>query len=272
MKTVVITGATGGLGMATTLFLAERGWKVFALDLDCERLEKIRAENIIPVQVDVTDQGSVRQAVEEVRKSTDALDGIINFAGILLMGSVIEKPAEDLQRILEINLLGMYRINRSFFPMLEQGKGRIVNVSSEVGVLSPAPFMGFYTLSKHAVEIYSDALRRELKFLGIPVIKIRPGAFRTSMQGGVIGLFEQTRDSSELFRDNIERGRSMAEQGIGGAKDPAVLSGIIHKALTVRKPRLVYKVNLNRKLQFLSALPRRWQDLIYHRVLRAKKG
>ena len=267
MKKVVITGAAGGLGKAAAKFMVRQGWKVYALDIDIEGLERLDEPQIIPVQVDVTEPASVDHAVAEVSSDTDALQGIVNLAGTLILGSLIETEAASLQRILEINLLGMYRINRAFFEMISRGQGRIINVSSETGVLSPAPFSGFYYISKHAVEVYNDVLRRELAILGIPVVKIRPGAFRTRMTAGAESLLKNAMNSSVYFKNPIEKGLSMAESETGHAKDPALLAKQIYRALTDPRPRLVYSSNLSRKLKFLSLLPERLQDRIYLKVM-----
>lgn len=268
MKHVVITGAAGGLGNATALYLADAGWNVFALDFNTTTLVQQPHDRIIPIQVDVTSEESIAQAKSQVAQHTTSLDGVINFAGILLMGSVAEVPVGEMQRILDINLLGTYRINQAFLPFILEGNGRIINISSETGVLSPAPFSGFYYLSKRAVEIYSDALRREMKYLNIPVIKIRPGAFKTSMQGAVEAVMQKAIDESTHFKKQLTTGMRLAKNEAKNAKDPKVLAAVVHKALTAKKPKLVYSSNLNWQLKFASALPEKWQDWLYNFVLK----
>jgi len=268
MKKVLITGGAGGLGLAAAEYLADRGWSVYAADYNKEALDQIQYKNVIPLQVDISDGQSVANAVAEVKKATDTLDGIVNFAGIMAMGSVMENDVETLRRILDINVLGMYRINRAFFGMIEKGRGRIVNISSEYGTLGAVPFNGFYTASKHAVEIYSDALRRELMFLGVPVVKIRPGAFRTHMQGGTAAMFDKALENTTHYHDILEKMRSMMESKTGIAKDPAVLAKKVYRALTAKHPRLVYSANLNKSQKFMSVLPEKLQDSIYLRLFR----
>lgn len=108
MKQAVVTGAAGGLGGAAALFLAEKGWKVFALDF--QEMNAIHP-NIIPIKVDVSKDESVEAAAAEIRNHTTHLDAIVNFAGILLIGSAVELPSEEMHRIMNINYLGTYRIN-----------------------------------------------------------------------------------------------------------------------------------------------------------------
>mgnify|MGYP003472263803 CR=1 FL=1 len=268
MKTAVITGAANGLGRALTEYLTEKGWKVFALDYNVEQLATFKHAHIIPVQVDVTDDESVSIAVKNINEQTQELDAIINFAGILLLGSGVEVPAKEVMRIMNVNLMGTYRINQGLFKLLLTKKGRIINISSETGILSPAPFSAFYYMSKRAIEVYSDALRRELRFLGIKVIKVRPGAFATNMQGNAMKQLQQTLDNSELFKRQIEKGNGLAKHGSGNPKNPKVLAQKIEQILNAKNPRIAYNININKTLKILSVLPERLQDFIYYTVLK----
>ena len=161
----------------------------------------------------------------------------------------------------------MYQINQQFFSLIQKGKGRIINVSSETGVLSPAPFSGFYYLSKHAVETYSDALRRELSFLNIPVITIRPGAFKTKLQSDSTDMIKRAKEKSVLFKKELQKGIDMAANGSNHAKDASVLAKVVYKALTDKRPRLKYSSNLNYQFILISMLPERLQDWIYKKAL-----
>ncbi|WP_026881575.1 SDR family NAD(P)-dependent oxidoreductase [Clostridium akagii] len=267
MKKVLITGAAGGLGLVTTKYMVANGWRVYAT-YNRHGLEKIKEKNIIPIQVDITNNESVNNAVMEVFKTTDTLDAVVNFAGIMVMGSVIESDVEMMRKILDINLLGMYRINQAFFEMIQKGNGRYVNVSSEFGALSAVPFNGFYTASKHAVEIYSDSLRRELMFLGIDVIKIRPGAFKTNMQGGTNAVFDKMLSETTHYKTIMGKMRILMEKGTGMAKEPIILAKQVYRALTDEKPKLVYSTNLNKSQKLLSCLPERIQDRIFKNTFR----
>ncbi|RZV50398.1 MAG: SDR family NAD(P)-dependent oxidoreductase, partial [Deltaproteobacteria bacterium] len=189
-KTALVTGAGGGLGHATAERLLAGGWKVFAADISTDLLRtSMHDPDAVPVVMDVTSQQSVQSACDAVLSQTDRLDGIVNFAGVIGVGSLTDIPEERLARILDINVMGTYRVNKTFLPLVEAAKGRIVNLSSETGWQSAAPFNGPYAMSKHAIEAYSTALRRELALLGIKVITIQPGAFRTHMVAGIEDAF-----------------------------------------------------------------------------------
>jgi len=176
-KVALVTGAMGGLGRALTQYIVGRGWRVFAADCDTTALAELPSHHCIkPVFLDVTRTASVEAAFAEIKQQVAQLDAVINFAGILRVGALVEIDEATLRQVLEINLLGTYRVNKTFFPLLRQG--RIVNISSETGWHTASPFNGPYAMSKYGIEAYSDALRRELSVYNIPVIKIQPGPFK----------------------------------------------------------------------------------------------
>ena len=161
MKYALVTGATSGLGDKVASELAQMGWSVFACGRNENALKDLKNSTYeIPIKMDVTDQASIDAAYEEVCKQTDHLDAIINFSGVQKMGSLIESDVKLTEDCLKVNLLGMVRVNKTFFPLIEKCHGRIINCSSECGWMTPQPFNGPYTLSKYAVEAYNDSLRR----------------------------------------------------------------------------------------------------------------
>jgi len=167
VRTALITGAGGGLGAATARLFADRGWRVLAADLR----EPAASPGIVPLRVDVTDAASVAALAEAVdTNAPEGLGAVVSFAGIMLVGALVDVGEEDLRRILDVNVLGTYRVNRAVYGALVRGRGRVVTVSSETGWQSALMLNGPYAMSKHAIEAYSDALRRELMFRGIPVI------------------------------------------------------------------------------------------------------
>ncbi len=132
------------------------GWQVFAADINKDLLRtSMHDPDVVPIAMDVTDRESIRSAYDAIASHTDHLDGIVNFAGVMGVGSLTDIPEERLARILDINVMGTYRVNKKFFPLVEACKGRIVNVSSETGWQTTAPFNGPYAMSKYAIEAYS---------------------------------------------------------------------------------------------------------------------
>ena len=268
-RTALVTGAGGGLGHAMVERLVANGWKVFAADINEDSLRSsMHDPDVLPVIVDVTDPESIRSAYEAVSSSTDRLDGIVNFAGIMGLGSLTDIPEERLARILDVNVMGTYRVNKQFLPLVEAAQGRIVNISSETGWQSAAPFNGPYAMSKHAIEAYSTALRRELALLGIKVITIQPGPFRTDMVAGIERAFSQAESETTKFDGVIRKLKKLAAKQINSAHDPDILAQVIETALTAKRPKPVYSVKADPLRSALEKLPLRAIDKTYLTVMR----
>lgn len=266
MKNVFITGGAGGLGGSVAKFFADKGIRVFAGDINQDALDKISHKNIIPININITDKESTQKAVEEVLKVTDKLDAVINFAGILYMGSLIEFDESFMERILKINLLGMYIVNKYFYPLIKKGNGRIINISSECGWLSAQPFNGFYATSKHAVEAYSDSLRRELLFEKIPVIKINPGSFKTEMHNQATKNFNNFYEKTNLYKKVLKKMEPMMLNELKHANDPKYLRDAVYKAFIAKRPKIAYKVKTSPKLRLFNLMPEKFQDIIYKKM------
>ncbi|HQQ75574.1 MAG TPA: SDR family NAD(P)-dependent oxidoreductase [Pseudomonadales bacterium] len=265
-KSALITGGTGGFGLALTRHLVTRGWQVFAADCDTAGLEALtKQDGVTPVFIDVTKTESVEAALAEVKKHVQQLDAVINFAGILRVGAMIEMDEKVVQQVLDINLMGTWRVNKAFFPLLKHG--RIVNVSSETGWHTASPFNGAYAMSKYGIEAYSDALRRELSIYNIPVIKIQPGPFKTNMVANTVGGFQLAAKNSQLYSKQLEHFGDLVFEANKKAGDPDYLSEVIYHALTVKKPKTAYSVKADPGRSFLEWLPVRISDSIFKKIL-----
>ena len=273
-RTALITGAGGGLGHALVERLVMDGWRIFAADISKDLLRtSMHDPDVVPIEMDVTNAESLRSAYDAIASRTDRLDGLVNFAGIMGVGSLTDIPEERLARILDINVMGTYRVNKKFFPLVEAAKGRIVNISSETGWQSAAPFNGPYAMSKYAIEAYSTALRRELALLGVKVVTIQPGAFRTSMVEGIERAFTQAEAETPKFARVLRKLKGLAGKQIRSAHDPDLLAQVIETALTAKRPKLVYSVKPDWARSSLEKLPLRAVDQVYLAVLRrAHKG
>lgn len=268
-RTALVTGAGGGLGHATVERLVASGWRVFEADVDRDLLRSSTHDpDVVPIVMDVTDRGSIESSFQAVTSLTDRLDGIVNFAGVLGVGSLIEMPEERLARILDVNVMGTYRVNKAFFPLIEAAKGRIVNISSETGWQSAAPFAGPYAMSKHAIEAYSTSLRRELALLGVKVITIQPGPFRTRMVEDIEAAFTQAETETPRLAHIIRKLKGLAAKQINTAHDPDILAQAVHTALTAKRPKPVYSVKPDRLRSSLERLPLRNIDQIYLALMR----
>lgn len=258
MKCALITGAAGGLGGACVRALTAVGWTVFAADLDGAA-----------ITMDVTNQDSIDAAKQVIKQTTNTLDAVINFAGVHTMGSMIEGDiAQAIEKLLAVNLMGMVRVNRTFFDMLEPGRGRIINCSSECGYLKAQPFNGPYTVSKYAVEAYSDSLHRELLGLGIKVIKIQPGSFKTNMLATTLAGYDQLFATTEHHKKTLTTMQPLMTRELQHANDPTLIGKVVCRAATCRWPRNNYRVRNSGLLRLLQFVPDPILDAAYKAMMK----
>jgi NAD(P)-dependent dehydrogenase (short-subunit alcohol dehydrogenase family) len=180
-KAVLVTGASSGIGRMIAETLAADGYFVYAgarKQADLDALNEI--PNIQSVRLDVTKQDEIEAAVETVRAGGKGLYGLVNNAGILTLGPITEIDENELAWILDVNLMGVYRITKAFAPLIIESKGRISNISSIAGILS-GMFWAPYSMSKHALEAYTDALADEMALFDVHVSAINPGNYSSKI-------------------------------------------------------------------------------------------
>lgn len=248
--------------------LAQSGWYVFAADRDEKVFNVFASElNIHPLHIDVTMQESVDEAFKFIEARTDGLDAIINMAGVLQIGAMVEIPIGDFQHAMNTNLFGVFNMNKRFLPLILKRHGRIIILSSEVGTQMAAPFNGVYSATKHALEAYADALRRELNFLGIRVIKIQPGPIRSEMTKGAENLFARAVEDSKYFKMNISKGLPYLPRVYRRASDPIHVAKAVLRALESKRPRIAYPVKRDLARRLIDYLPVRWADWLIKTML-----
>lgn len=255
--TVLITGATDGLGRAAALLLAERGYRVFAAGRSPERraaLDQIARERTLPLEtleLDVCDDTSVNACVSEIERRAGPVDILINNAGIAIAAVIEEITLADLRKQYETNIFGVLRATQRVLPLMRQRRrGRIINMSSIAGKVA-IPIMGPYASSKHALEALSDALRLELFSFGVYVVLIEPGVIRTSMSRTAEGLsmaYVQGAERSPYA--GVYRGfRSSWDIAAKAASDtPEDCARVILRAIEETPPRARYLVTREAKL------------------------
>ncbi|MCL2539865.1 MAG: SDR family NAD(P)-dependent oxidoreductase [Firmicutes bacterium] len=266
---ILVTGGASGIGLAITTHLANNGYKVFCTDINKYSGEP--SENIIPLIMDVTKPASVEAAFKVISQQTDTLKCVINNAGIFVMEAICEIDEAKLQNIIDINLMGMYRVNKIFLPLLKGDYSRIINISSEIAQYSSPPFNGPYVISKVAVEAYSDALRRELKLLKIPVVKIRPGSLKTNMLTETTKSCNHLMETTKYFKDSFGNMVSMMSHELNKTNDPMLLAKLTQKIIEKKKPKIMYRIVNSKQLKFLGILPEKTQDWLFHMILTSKK-
>ncbi len=250
MKTVLITGAAGGMGYAAARRLIQDGDRVYGLDLRAPE----SPEGMIFLQTDLTDEAAVRAARDRLRSDGVWLDAIVHMAGIYELDSLVELDDAAWQRVLDVNLSAACRINRIFLPLLATG-GRILLTTSELAPLEPLPFTGVYAVTKAALDKYAEALRMELQLLGISVSVLRPGAVDT----GLLNVSTQKLDAfcghTRLYRVNAGRFRRIVERVETRKISPERVAALVRRILYTQRPRAVYTINRNPLLLLLNALP-----------------
>lgn len=262
MRQILLTGGAGGLGRAVAEYFADRGVTVFSCDIK----EQKEYKGIVPVKLDLRDTRSIAAARESVEAAALKLDAVIHLAGVYMMDSFAEMAEDRLSAIMDINFMGVYRVNKAFLPLL-RGGGRIIITTSELAWKKPLPFTGVYAVSKTALECYADALRLELQLLGVPVVTIRPGAFKTELLGQSSSEMMRLKENTELYRGNLDRTARIMEGQFGTAKEPEILAEVVWKAASSLRPKLRYTVNASFLLKVYSAMPRRIQAFAMRRIL-----
>ncbi len=263
MKSVLITGAYGGMGYATAKALASQGYTVFALDKKIGQAE----ENIIPVQVDLTDIESVKTAFLEVKKHTEELFAIVHFAGVYMLDSLIEIPEDAFDTIFKVNVYGAFFINKTFFPLLKKG-GKILMTTSELAPLNPLPFTGLYAVTKSALDKYAYSLKMELQLMDISVSVLRAGAVSTGMLGVSTKALDRFCENTKLYQCNAKRFKKIVDSVEAKSVSPEKIAQKTEKILRKKRPKFIYKINRNKLLLLLNALPKSWQCKIIKKILK----
>jgi NAD(P)-dependent dehydrogenase (short-subunit alcohol dehydrogenase family) len=272
---VVVTGASTGIGEATALHLKSLGFEAFAGVRKDEDAERMRERGAIPLKLDVTDEGSIRAAREQVEEAVGGrgLAGLVNNAGVAVSGPIEFLPMEELRRQLDINVVGQAAVTQAFIPLLRQARGRIVNISS-IGGRVALPLLGPYAASKFALEALSDSLRRELRPWGIGVVVVEPGGVRTPIweKGGQAAddlMADAPPEADELYGELIRRIRSEADKLAREGLPPTAIAEVVAEALTSKRPKTRYLVGTDAKVRarLAGALPDKAFDALMARAL-----
>ena len=200
LPAVLITGTSSGIGLRMTEVLSQNGFFVYAgarKPADLERLDAM--ENVKSVRLDVTIQSEIDAAAAFVRGEGRGLYGLINNAGVAVMGPLIEMSEQDMEFQLDVNLFGPYRVTKAFADLLIENEGRVLTVSSIAGILS-GPYIGAYSMSKHGVEAYTDALAAELERFDVQVAAVEPGNYKSQITASMLKRMDRTGYSAEGSR------------------------------------------------------------------------
>jgi len=244
-KAILVTGASTGIGRYMAERLAKDGFYVYAgarKQADIDALNAI--DNIEAVKLDVTDQAEIDAAVEQVELGGRGLYGLVNNAGIYLGGPIADVPVDELEWIINVNVLGVYRVTQAFAPMIIESKGRITTTGSISGILS-SRFMGQYSMTKHAIEAFTDSLAVEMAPLGVAVSVIEPGNYDSKIGETAVRRMRARQDEyknagspfAEAFDDWINR-----DWNRGVYKAPDEVAAAAAEFFSAEKPLRRYMV------------------------------
>ena len=245
-KAVLVTGASSGIGLKITERLAANGFHVYAGARKAADLERLDAmDNVSSVRLDVTIQQDIDAAVQFVKDQGRGLHGLVNNAGVNAFAKLTSGPESDMDFVFDVNVYGPYRINKAFMPLLVRSGGRTTTIGSIAGFTGTS---GIYSMSKFAVEAYTDSLAREIRGNGVHVSVVEPGGFKSK-----IGLTRAARALAAAQRGEIElteqeRARYEDEEARRATrKEPDEVADAVLELMTVDKPKRRYLVTPNER-------------------------
>lgn len=239
MKTVLVTGASSGIGKATAIYLAQNGYNVYGAARRTDKLQELKMHGIKPVSLDVTNEGSLVACVEQILKEAGSIDILVNNAGVGYYGSLEDMPIIDAKYQMEVNLFGVARLIQLVLPSMRKNKyGKIVNLSS-VGGKVTLPMGTWYHASKFAIEALSDVLRKEVKQFGIDVIVIEPGGTKTEIME-IGGEYLMQVSGKSVYKDLAQGVTKMYTTLEKNAAEPITIAQLIKDGIEADKPKTRY--------------------------------
>ncbi len=270
-KTVLVTGASTGIGRATALLLDAGGWTVFAgvrKPEDAASLAASGSPSLVPLILDVTKPTEIAAAAKQIGEAVgDAgLDGLVNNAGTAHPGPLEFVPLDSFREQLEVNVVGQLAVTQALLPLLRTAKGRIVNVTS-IGGLIAGTMLGPYNASKFALEALTHVLRQELAPWGIEAIAIEPGQIATPIWATSSKRSDEivTPEATALYADKMAGARRMSANAAANGLPAIEVAKVIQRALTAKRPKTRYPVGIDAKLgsTIIARLPDRARDRIF---------
>jgi NAD(P)-dependent dehydrogenase (short-subunit alcohol dehydrogenase family) len=255
MPSVLVTGASTGIGRATVERLDRGGWRVFAgvrREEDAQSLRAAGSERLLPLILDVTDAAQIAAAAERVEAEAGGLDGLVNNAGVAVPSPLETIPIEDFRRQIEVNLTGQVAVTQALLPAIRASRGRVVFISS-IGGRIAFPLTGAYHAAKFGIEAVGDVFRQELRPWGLRVSIVEPGSIDTPIwdrgERTADEIGERTPHREALYGRAIERYRRVVRQTAERGIAPEKVAAVVEHALSSPRPRSRYLVGLDAKFQ-----------------------
>ncbi len=264
-KVIIVTGASSGIGLTVSKYLADQGHHVYGISRS-----KTHEKNVRSIQADVTNFDQMIEAYQEIYDIEGRIDVLINNAGIGISGSIEDTLTKDVLDLFHVNFVGVFHSTKVALPFMREGKhGKIINISSVASVLS-IPFQSFYSSSKAAINAFSNALANEVEPFGIDVCVIMPGDIKTS--------FTKNRRKNEIinphYEKRIDRSVAVMEKDEQNGMDPEVLAKVIGKLIKKKKMPLYKTIGFKYKIFVCleKLLPRGFSNSVVGKIYGFKKG
>jgi NAD(P)-dependent dehydrogenase (short-subunit alcohol dehydrogenase family) len=267
-RSVLVTGASSGIGHASAVRLARAGWRVYGGVRSEADADALHARGVEPLQLDVTDAAQIEAAAEAVGPE---LGGLVDNAGIAIAAPLELVPLDELRHQLEVNVVGQVAVLQAVLPGLRRARGRVVLMGS-IGGRSALPFLGPYAASKHALEALADSLRVELRPFGVAVAIVEPGSIATPIWRKGADRAQELSEGFEperaaLYAPAVARFREVALSR-GPGVDPDAVAEAVEHALTASRPRARYLVGRDAHIRaWVERLPTRLRDRVLARAL-----
>lgn len=238
-KIVVISGASSGIGLETARYLVAKGYTVYGL-------ARRKPEGVLPfsfISTDISDAASIQSTVNTLLEKETHIDALINCAGMGISGAIQHTSLEDVQKMFNVNLFGAFSLTKALIPALRETKGMVINISSVAGVLT-VPFQTFYSMSKSALNTFSEGLRMEVKPLGIRVVSVLPGDTKT----GFTAAREKTLSNDPAYQKRLEKSLARMEKDEQNGKSPLTVAKAVARLLKRKHPPVKVTVGFEYKL------------------------
>ncbi|WP_372920288.1 SDR family oxidoreductase [Salegentibacter sp.] len=259
-KTILITGASSGIGKSIGEFLQDKGFKVYGTS---RNPQKVTGSKFQLLALDVTKNESISSAVNEVIEKEGRLDVLVNNAGVGITGPIEETPDEEIRKAFETNYFGPIRVIKAVLPfMRKQGSGLIINITSIAGYMG-LPYRGIYSASKGALELTTEAFRMELKDFNIEMTNVAPGDFATNIAAG---RYHAPVLEASPYKKAYGNTLKLMNEHVDSGKDPDLMAKAIYEIINTPKPKGHYKVG-ELLQKFSIGLKRILPDKVYERML-----
>ncbi|HEY0299561.1 MAG TPA: oxidoreductase [Arachidicoccus sp.] len=241
-KTVLVTGASAGIGKATAILLAQNDYNVYGAARRMEKMQDLQVHGIKPISLDITKENSVKAGINQILQESGRIDILVNNAGFGLEGAIEDVPMDDARYQIEVNVFGAMRLAQLVLPKMRENKyGKIVNITSVGGKIA-FPLGGWYHASKFALEALSDSMRNEVREFGIDVIVVEPGGTRSEWRNIATDSLMKV-SGHTVYKDLATKTHHVFTQLSNHITEPAVIAKLIKKGIEAANPKTRYTGN-----------------------------